>query len=93
MTSLALNRLSRRECVALIEEVTNDKKLPAEVLEQIVVKTDGIHLFVEELTRATLDSGLLSVLLPRIATASLTSMESSVVRPTSIPKSVIRCWR
>jgi predicted ATPase len=59
MTSLALNRLSRRECVALVEEVTNDKALPAEVLDQIVVKTDGIPLFVEELTKAMLDSGLL----------------------------------
>ena len=58
MTMLALNRLSRREGVALVERVAGDKPLPAEVVEEIVERTDGVPLFVEELTKAVLESGL-----------------------------------
>jgi tetratricopeptide (TPR) repeat protein len=43
----------------LVDCVTRDKALPSEVLEQIVAKTDGVPLFVEELTKAVLGSGLL----------------------------------
>ena len=39
--------------------VAHDKALPAEVLEQVVAKTDGVPLFVEELTKMVLESGLL----------------------------------
>ncbi len=44
---------------ALVERVTGGRKLPAEVLAQIVAKTDGVPLFVEELTKNVLESGLL----------------------------------
>ena len=43
----------------MIEPVTGGRALPAEVMEQIIAKTDGIPLFVEELTKAVLESGLL----------------------------------
>ena len=43
----------------MIEKVTGGKALPAEVLQQIVTKTDGVPLFVEELTKMVLESGLL----------------------------------
>jgi predicted ATPase len=43
----------------MIEEVTGGKALPLEVLQQIVSKTDGVPLFVEELTKTVLESGLL----------------------------------
>ena len=43
----------------MIDRVTGGKALPAEVLEQIVAKTDGVPLFVEELTKTVLESGLL----------------------------------
>ena len=43
----------------LVERVTGGRKLPAEVLAQIVAKTDGVPLFVEELTKNVLESGLL----------------------------------
>ena len=39
--------------------VAGDKALPPEVVEQIVAKTDGVPLFVEELTKTVLESGLL----------------------------------
>src|SRR5687767_4701680 len=59
VTLLTLNRLGRRQVVALAERVAGGKALPAEVLAQIVTKTDGVPLFVEELTKAVLESGLL----------------------------------
>jgi predicted ATPase/class 3 adenylate cyclase len=59
ITSLSLSRLGRREGAAMIERVTEGKRLPREVLEQILAKTDGVPLFVEELTKAVLESGLL----------------------------------
>lgn len=59
VTSLALNRIGRRQSMELIEFVAGGKRLPPEVLEQILGKTDGVPLFVEELTRSVLESGLL----------------------------------
>ncbi len=58
VTAMTLNRLSRRETVALVENVTDAKALPAEVMAQIVAKTDGVPLFVEELTKAVIESSL-----------------------------------
>jgi tetratricopeptide (TPR) repeat protein len=59
LTRLALNRLGQRQCAALIGAVAHGKPLPAAVVEEIVRKTDGIALFVEELTKTVLESGLL----------------------------------
>jgi class 3 adenylate cyclase len=59
VTSLSLNRFGRRQALAMIEGVAGGKALPAEVAEQIVAKTDGVPLFVEELTKTLLESGLL----------------------------------
>ena len=59
ITSLALNRLSRRESVSMIARVTQGKTLPEEVLDQIIAKTDGVPLFLEELTKTVLESDLL----------------------------------
>ena len=58
VTMLALNRLSRKEDEAMVAEVTGGKALPADVLAEIVDKTDGVPLFVEELTKTVLESGL-----------------------------------
>jgi hypothetical protein len=44
----------------MVERLTGSKPLPAEVLEQILARTDGVPLFVEELTRTVLESGLLA---------------------------------
>ena len=59
VTSLSLNRLGRRQGAELVAKVTGGKALPPEVLEQIVAHTDGVPLFVEELTKSVLESGLL----------------------------------
>jgi class 3 adenylate cyclase/predicted ATPase len=60
MSALALTRLGRREGAAMMDQVVGAKALPAEVAAQIVAKTDGVPLFVEELTKTVLESGLLS---------------------------------
>lgn len=54
-----LDRLSRRDRAAMVERVAGGKKLPEFVLEQIVTKTDGVPLFVEELTKTVLEGGVL----------------------------------
>jgi class 3 adenylate cyclase/predicted ATPase len=59
VSALALTRLGRRQGAALVKRMTGGKALPAEVAEQIAAKTDGVPLFVEELTKAVLESGLL----------------------------------
>jgi class 3 adenylate cyclase/predicted ATPase len=58
-TALTLNRLSRKESALIVARVTGGKSLPASVLEEIIAKTDGVPLFVEELTKSVLESGLL----------------------------------
>jgi class 3 adenylate cyclase len=59
LTQLTLSRLARQQVETMVEEVTGGKALPSEVLQQIVAKTDGVPLFVEELTKMVLESGLL----------------------------------
>jgi predicted ATPase len=59
VTALSLNRFRRSQAVTMIDRITSGKALPAEVLDQIVAKTDGVPLFVEELTKSVLESGLL----------------------------------
>jgi class 3 adenylate cyclase/tetratricopeptide (TPR) repeat protein len=59
MTTIPLTRLGRREGAALVERVTNGKKLPQEVMDEILARTDGVPLFIEELTKTVLESGLL----------------------------------
>jgi class 3 adenylate cyclase/tetratricopeptide (TPR) repeat protein len=59
LTRLALNRLGQRQCAELVDAVTGGRTLPPEVLAEIILKTDGIPLFVEELTKTVLQSGLL----------------------------------
>ena len=58
VTPLALSRLPRHQVEAMVLGVTGGKALPAEVVQQIVAKTDGIPLFVEELVKTILDAGL-----------------------------------
>jgi class 3 adenylate cyclase/tetratricopeptide (TPR) repeat protein len=58
-TTIPLTRLGRREGAALVERVTSGKKLPKEVMDEILARTDGVPLFIEELTKTVLESGLL----------------------------------
>ena len=58
VTLLRLERLGRDESQAIISGVTEAKKLPRQVEEQIIEKADGVPLFIEELTKAVLESEL-----------------------------------
>jgi class 3 adenylate cyclase/tetratricopeptide (TPR) repeat protein len=57
--TLALGGLDRNDVESMVAQVTGGRALPAEVMKQIVAKTDGNPLFVEELTKAVLESGIL----------------------------------
>ena len=56
---LALHPLTQKQVAAIVDRVTGGKPLPRVVLDQVVAKTDGVPLFVEELTKAILESDLL----------------------------------
>jgi class 3 adenylate cyclase/predicted ATPase len=57
LSQLVLNRLGKKHVEAMIVKVAERKGLPAEVIEQIRLKTDGVPLFVEEVTKTVLESG------------------------------------
>jgi class 3 adenylate cyclase/predicted ATPase len=59
VTQLSLVRLTRRHGSAIVARLAGGKALPEEILDEIVARTDGIPLFVEELTKTVLESGLL----------------------------------
>ena len=56
VTAFTLNRLARDEISALIDRVAGNKQLPAHLRQDIVERTDGIPLFVEEMTKAVLEA-------------------------------------
>ena len=58
--SLILDRLPRQRGAEMIASVTGGKTLPKAIAEQIVERTDGIPLFIEELTKAVVESGMLT---------------------------------
>src|SRR5260370_18352882 len=60
VTSLGLNRLAPRQRAEMITGVTGGKALPREIAKQIIDRTDGVPLFVEELTKAVVESGMLT---------------------------------
>src|SRR5438270_5990462 len=59
VSMVTLNRLDRTDRTALVEEIAGGKVLPDGVVAQIAERTDGVPLFVEELTKSVLESGLL----------------------------------
>jgi class 3 adenylate cyclase/predicted ATPase len=56
VTALTLNRLTQREVDAMIDRVAGTGRLPARIRQDIIERTDGIPLFVEEMTRAVLEA-------------------------------------
>ena len=56
VTALTLNRLGEREIGAIIDRVAGNKPLPASIRQDIIERTDGIPLFVEEMTKAVLEA-------------------------------------
>jgi class 3 adenylate cyclase/tetratricopeptide (TPR) repeat protein len=59
VTTLVLRRLSRKESAEVVDRVLRGKALPQEALAQILARGDGVPLFLEELTKTLLESGVL----------------------------------
>jgi class 3 adenylate cyclase/tetratricopeptide (TPR) repeat protein len=59
VTSLTLSRLAHPQAAQMMLRMTGDRTLPMEIVQQVVAKTDGVPLFVEELTKTVLESGFL----------------------------------
>src|SRR5207344_761773 len=57
VTALTINRLAQRDIEAMIDRVVGNKFIPASVRHDIIERTDGIPLFVEEMTKAVLEAG------------------------------------
>jgi predicted ATPase/class 3 adenylate cyclase len=57
ITEMTINRLSHAQVAQIVHRLTDGKALPTEVLQQILAKTDGVPLFVEEMTKAILEAG------------------------------------
>jgi predicted ATPase len=62
LTEITVNRLSHAQMAQIVTGMTEGTTLPPEVLQQILAKTDGVPLFVEEITKAILESGQLKAL-------------------------------
>jgi class 3 adenylate cyclase len=56
VSALTLNRLGEREIAAMIDRVTGNKALPESIRQDIIDRTDGVPLFVEEMTKAVLET-------------------------------------
>ena len=57
VTALTINRLAERDISAMIDRVVGNKLLPTNVRQDIIERTDGIPLFIEEMTKAVLEAG------------------------------------
>ena len=86
MTPLTLHRLERPQVEAMIARLANGKTLPVEVVEHIVSKTDGVPLFIEELTKMLLESTLLREEAEHYA---LTGPLAAVTIPTTLYDSLM----
>lgn len=77
VTHITLNRLNSRQVSQMITEVAGDQTIPADISKQIAAKTEGVPLFVEELTRMALESDLQNIdvttEIPATLQASLTA--------------------
>jgi len=59
VSTLALGRLDQTHAQMIVQQVTGGRALPSDVMHQIIAKTDGVPLFVEELTKTVLETGIL----------------------------------
>jgi class 3 adenylate cyclase/tetratricopeptide (TPR) repeat protein len=86
ISTVSLRRLSESDAHALVAGVTKGKSLPPEVLGQIVARTDGVPLFIEELTKAVLESGMIRETGDRY---ELTGPLSSIGIPSTLHASLL----
>jgi class 3 adenylate cyclase len=86
LTQLTLSRLSRPQVAQMVTAVAGGKSLPVEVMQSLVEKVDGVPLFVEEMTKATLESGHL---LESDGRYALTGPVPSLAIPTTLQDSLM----
>jgi class 3 adenylate cyclase/predicted ATPase len=86
LTVVALSRLERQQVEGMIGHVTRGRNLPTDIVEQIIVRTDGIPLFVEELTKTILESGVLRAVDGHY---ELTGPASTVTIPETLQDSLL----
>jgi TOMM system kinase/cyclase fusion protein len=86
LTPLMLNRLARDQVAQMVARVAGGKRLPSAVVHHIVSQTDGVPLFIEEITKAILESGLLRETDGHYA---LTDPLSAVTIPTTLQDSLM----
>src|SRR6267142_482965 len=86
VTLLSLSRLPRRHRAEMIAHVTGGKTLPAEIADQIIDRTDGVPLFIEELTKSVVESGWMtdagdhySIVGPVVPLAIPTTLQASLL--------------
>ena len=87
VTLLSLNRLPPRQRAEMITHMTGGKALPKEIADQIIDRTDGVPLFIEELTKAVVESGVVT----EQATATRYGADSPVSDPDLAPS--LAAWR
>jgi predicted ATPase len=83
---MTLNHLSHAQVEQIVNCMTDGKTFPAEVLQQIITKTDGVPLFVEEVTKAILESGQLKA---RDGHYELTGSLSTFAIPATLQDSLM----
>ena len=86
VTSLALNRLGERHGEALVQTLAGNAALTPEIVAEIVERTDGVPLFVEELTKAVLESATQS---DRVAAVLATTSAAALSVPATLHASLV----
>jgi predicted ATPase len=86
LAHLTLGHLRRNQVAQMVVHLTGGKTLPATVLDHILTKTDGVPLFVEEITKAVLESGLLQEQADRY---ELTGSMLTLAIPTTLHDALI----
>ena len=86
VTMFTLNRLPRRQGAEIVAHVTGGKALPKEISDQIVDRTDGVPLFIEELTKSVVESGIVTETGDHYAVAGPTA---PLAIPTSLHASLL----
>ena len=61
VTAISLNNLGRKDSAAMVAEVTGGRRLPQSMVEEIIARTDGVPLFIEEITAALGDAGYMAL--------------------------------
>src|SRR5207248_3321091 len=86
LSEITVSRLSHTQVEQIVAGIIDGKTFPAEVLQQIVTKTDGVPLFVEEITKAILESGQLTTINGHYA---LTGPFSTLAIPATLQDSLM----